>query len=830
SSSVSLSSNSITYTDLTPGQTYHVYAATECGNDEHSDWVHFRFTTPELEAMPLPYTQNFEDGVLANWAVNNEYAAWSFGSAVASTGEKSLYISNDGGRSNSYIGGVSSWRNYYSYAYCRLNIDHQGAVRVQFDWRCYGRSYVDCLRAYLVPTSLSPYFSGSNGISDSNVPSGWIPVTSTPALSEYYVHGGGYDWQTNTYDLNITTTGDYYLVFLWMNYVLDNHNPPAAIDNISVSYISDCVFFGGVTVDNLTKTSAEISWSTEGPATQWQIIVTEADSPESASETPVLVSSTPYTVTGLDMNTTYHAYVRPYCSASDQGIWVWSDNFTTLPPCEPPYEISAVVRTNSVSLNWQQPYLYDNFNVYISPTTMTAEQLASADYANVTTTYYSKTGLSAGQTYYAYISSACALGETSEWVDYVFQTTQSDYVTLPYYQDFDGNAVENWSFTSAINSWFVGSAISLSEDKSLYVSNDGGQSNECAREYSYAYAYCMFQIDDRSVVNVSFDWKSYGNYARAFIVPASADPSFTWSNRISDSDTPDGWLSVCGGLVGSNIWMHHSQDVELSNAGNYYFVFFWENSTYVYNPPAAIDNLAIVPLSKENDIISFTFAGMIDAVIDTDNHTVTCSVPYSMNLGGIKPTVTVSQAATISPESNTYIDLNSPFVYIVTSEDGTEQEWTVIANRLPVSSEAEILSFWTDGLLSVDINSANATVDAVVSRMYDISALSPTFVVSNLATINHTNGAVYNFSSPRQFVVTAEDRSVKNWTVNVAYGDSPLGADCVNPYVVDAETDLPYSHSSATAGLYNMYNTYNLEYPLVLEGNDAVYRIDLPYM
>ena len=66
--------------------------------------------------------------------------------------------------------------------------------------------------------------------------------------------------------------------------------------------------------------------------------------------------------------------------------------------------------------------------------------------------------------------------------------------------------------------------------------------------------------------------------------------------------------------------------------------------------------------------------------------------------------------------------------------------------------------------------------------------------------------------------------------MNVAYGDSPLGADCVNPYVVDAENDLPYLHSSNTTGLYNMYNTYNFEYPLVLEGNDAVYRIDLPYM
>lgn len=833
SSSVSLSSNSITYTDLTPGQTYHVYAATECGNDEHSDWIHFQFTTPELEAMPLPYTQDFESGVMGNWAISNDLKGWYWGSAVAHDSEKSLYISNDEGYSNEYID-ANSYGYNYSYAYCRLNIDHQGAVRVQFDWRCYGRNYVDCLRAYLVPTSLSPYFSGRNGISDSNVPSGWIPVTSTSALSEYYVQGGGYDWQTNTYDLNITTTGDYYLVFLWMNYVLDNHNPPAAIDNISVSYISDCVFFGGVTVDNLTKTSAEISWSTEGPATQWQIIVTEADSPESASETPVLVSSTPYTVTGLDMNTTYHAYVRPYCSASDQGIWVRASDFTTLPPCEAPYGISAVVNPTSVFLNWGQPYQYDNYNVYISQSAMTDAQLASADFTNITTNYYSKSGLSSGQTYYAYISSACALGETSEWVEYVFQTPENALVTLPYYQNFEGSQIEGWNLSNADNGWYVGTATAQSGDGSLYVSKDGGMSNTySALESGYSYAYCKFHIDERTVANVSFDWKCQGNmydFLVVYVVPASASPTFT---GVSGYNSSSSWIYVAEKLEYRVDWERYSSNVAMLSEGDYYLVFLWKNNWYSYSsydPPAAIDNLAIVPLSKGNDITSFMFAGMIDAVIDTDTHTVTCSVPYSMNLGGIKPTVTVSQAATISPASETYINLNSPFIYVVTSEDGNEQEWTIIANRLPVSSEAEILSFWTDGLLSVDIDSENATVDAVISRMYDISALSPTFVLSNLATINHTTGTTYNFSSLRQFVVTAEDRSIKNWTVNVAYGDSPLGADCVNPYVVDAENDLPYLHSSNTTGLYNMYNTYNFEYPLVLEGNDAVYRIDLPYM
>lgn len=826
------------YYDLTPGHTYHVYAATDCGNGEYGDWVHYQFTTPELDAMPLPYTQNFEDGVMENWAINNDDRAWYCGSAVANESTRSLYISLDNGYTYGYLNNYANYRYSSSYAYCRLNVAHTGVVRVQFDWKCYGRYYSDCLRAFLVPVSLNPDLSArnTNGMDNGVIPNGWIPLSSTPsaALSEAYVSGAGTNWQTNTYDLNITTSGDYYLVFNWQNYDRDRHDPPAAVDNISVAYITNCVFYGNVDVYNVGKTSVDVSWSTEGPATRWQILVTEADSPESATEAPILVSSSPYTVTGLDENTTYHTYIRSYCSASDQGIWFRASDFTTLPPCEAPYGISAVVNPTSVFLNWRQPYQYDNYNIYISQSTMTDAQLASADIINITANYYPKSELSAGQTYYAYISSNCALGETSEWVEYVFHTPENALVTLPYYQNFEDDQIDGWNVSNQTNGWYVGTATAQSGDKSLYVSENGGMSNtyNCAST-GYSYAYCKFHIDEMTVANVSFDWKCYGNssdFLRVYVVPASANPTFTGRSGYNSSNS---WIYVAEKLEYRVDWERYSSNVAMLSEGDYYLVFLWENQfgySYTYNPPAAVDNLAIVPLSKENDIISFMFPGMIDAEIDTDSHTVTCSVPYSMNLGAVKPSVVVSDAATISPESDTYIELNTPFVYVVTAENGTEQEWMVIANRLPVSSEAEILSFWTDGLLSVDIDSEYATVDAVISRMYDISALSPTFVVSNLATINHNNGTTYNFSSPRQFFVTAEDRSIKYWTVNVVYGDSPLGADCVNPYVVDAENDLPYSHSSTTGGLYNMYNTYNLENPLVLEGNDAVYRIDLPYM
>ena len=833
-------SNNKNFNNLTPGQTYHIYAATECEDDVYGDWVHFQFTTPELVAMSLPYTQDFEDGVMANWAINNSSTGWYWGKATAKDSESSLYVSYDRGASNSYYNRNSYYN--YSYAYCRLNIDHRSVVRVQFDWKCYGRYDSDCLRAFLVPTSINPslnagnpngmyYYSGYNG----PTPNGWINVADPIYMSERYYYGAGSNWQTNTYDLNIATTGDYYLVFFWIDQPMDRHDPPAAIDNISVSYLTDCLFSGSVNVSNVTKTTVDVSWSTIGPATQWQILATEAGSSEEATETPWLVSSSPYTLTGLNMNTSYHTYIRSYCSETDQGIWIRASDFTTLPPCEPPYDISAIVSPYSVDLNWRQTYQYDSFNIYISPTEMTDEQLATVSYGSTTGLSYSRYNLEAGQNYHAYISSNCALGEMSEWADFEFRTTEDYLITLPYYQDYDSGIVENWYINNETNGWYVGSAVAQSGSHSMYVSSDQGMTNSYdSRSETYSSAFCAFNIDGRTAINVSFDWNCYGNsddYLLVFLVPSSADPYLYGSEILNDSDS---WIFSRTLFRYGSEWTHFSENIEIPGEDMYFLVFLWTNQYYYYYyssyTPAAIDNLAIVPLSKENDILSFTFAGMTDAVIDAENHTVTCTVPYSLNLSSIKPSVTVSEAATISPESNTYIDLNSPFVYVVTSEDGTEQEWTVTATRLSVSSEAEILSFWTDGLLSVDINSDNATVNAVISRMYDITDVSPTFGISNLATINHTNGTAYDFSAPRQFAVTAEDRSVKRWTVNVAYGDSPLGVDCANPYVVDAENDLPYSHSASTADMYNMYNTYNLEYPLYMEGNDAVYRIDLPYM
>ncbi|MBQ6275552.1 MAG: fibronectin type III domain-containing protein [Bacteroidales bacterium] len=827
------------YSGLTPGRTYHIYATNECGDDELSDWVHFQFATPELEAMPLPYTQDFESGVMENWAISNDLKGWYWGSAVAHDSEKSLYISNDEGYSNEYID-ANSYGYNYSYAYCRLNIDHPSVVRVQFDWRCYGRNYMDCLRVFLVPVSSNPYLNAGydNGMSGSSyVPYGWLPTTNTVALSEYYVPGAGYNWQTNICDINVANAEDYYLVFFWKNFIVDSHNPPAAVDNISVTYLTDCLFSGNVSVNNVSKTSAEISWTTGSSITQWQLLVSESSNIADASEVPTLVSASPYLATGLAENTNYYTYIRSYCSETDHSPWVAGPSFTTLPPCESPYGITASVTSTSVSLNWLQPYQYNNFYVYISQEEMTDSELAFATYSNETATSYMQSDLEPGRLYHAYISSVCSDDEVSEWEVFDFQTPDNEYVTLPYSQDFDSEYVENWYFGNGVNGWYIGSATSVS-GKSLYISQNVGSDNTYnIGSISYSYAYIKFNIDSPMGIRVSFDWKAYGeglwDNMKAFVVPANINPIFSGSNGMNGSlgGAPNGWYDLSGILSGVNNWQHFEKKQLLPQAGDYYMVLFWKNdSGSGENPPAAVDNISIEILSNENDILAFDFDGAENVVIDDENHTVTCNVPYSWNLDNVIPIIEISDSATISPEVGSAIDLNNTFVYTVTAESGIQQEWTVIVNRNVAIADAEILSFDFEGMLSVDINSGNATVDATISRMYNVEMVFPLIEISFLATIDHTSGMSYNFSEPVTFVVTAENGTMKEWMVNISYADSPLGADCANPYVVDAENDLPYIHSSSTAGLYSMMNTYYNdmpEYAFELSGNDAVYRINL---
>ena len=176
------------------------------------------------------YTDGFE-GANA-WTIQNGELtnAWYVGEDVNNGGSKALYISNDGGESNSYtVGGSSS----FVFAEKRFRFEG-GYYDFAYDWRNKGESNFDYLRVALIPESaeVRPGTLPYSGFGNSALPDGWIALDGGSQLSNQN------DWQHMSVVGKSVPAGVYRVAFLWWNDSSSGIQPPAAIDNFSVA-VSD---------------------------------------------------------------------------------------------------------------------------------------------------------------------------------------------------------------------------------------------------------------------------------------------------------------------------------------------------------------------------------------------------------------------------------------------------------------------------------------------------------------------------------------------------------------------------------------------------------------
>jgi hypothetical protein len=83
---------------------------------------------------------------------------------------------------------------------------------------------------------------------------------------------------------------------------------------------------------------------------------------------------------------------------------------------------------------------------------------------------------------------------------------------------------------------------------------------------------------------------------------------------------------------------------------------------------------------SEKKILSFK-EGPQDVAIDEVNKKIVFSVPPFVDLSKIKPTIKVSEGATLSPNSDTEQDFTKPFTYMVRASDGSTTAYTVNASK-----------------------------------------------------------------------------------------------------------------------------------------------------
>lgn len=83
---------------------------------------------------------------------------------------------------------------------------------------------------------------------------------------------------------------------------------------------------------------------------------------------------------------------------------------------------------------------------------------------------------------------------------------------------------------SQTNQWYVGTAAVFAGTRAAYISNTGGGTNNYdINASSVVHFYRDITIPANSTVNLSFNWRGYGesgyDYLRVFVVPTTTTPT-----------------------------------------------------------------------------------------------------------------------------------------------------------------------------------------------------------------------------------------------------------------------------------------------------------------
>ena len=407
--------------NLAAQTTYYAYVRSACGgSDGNSKWAKKVFaTTREALAVDAshPYSQDFEtnnDWGFANGTLTNN---WCWGNATNNGGTKAMYVSKDGGTTYEYAHG-----NTAIYASKLFNFA-QGTYTFFFDWNAKGESTYDYLRVALAPGDVE-FTAGTNlypGVGTTTLPNNWIALDGGSKLN---LSDG---WQTQSAEAAVS--GTYTMVFIWRNDDSGGTTIPAAIDNISISYMS-CPRPTSLTASNITGRTTTLSWTENGTATNWVLqYATNNGFTENLVEANVSGTASK-DLSGLSPETKYYARVKSMLGNEESS---WSDvkDFTTTATCEKPTNwkytpYSATAYSGSVE--WEGNA--NGYNIAYRPTSdfdpsdETLQDVTRVTLGSVNT--YTLQNLNPETKYYVYIQADCGAEDgTSSWSNRVIFTTEA---------------------------------------------------------------------------------------------------------------------------------------------------------------------------------------------------------------------------------------------------------------------------------------------------------------------------------------------------------------------------------------------------------------------
>lgn len=454
--------NPYTLTGLPSSYSGEFYVRTVCAPGDTSEYNRNRgsFATMQVPAA-VPYYCSFEqnEDESTNWTILNNGAenGWYVGSDCADNGSRSLYISNNGGTTNSYNPNAAS----VSWVYRDIAFPTIGATdtfKLSITWRNVGESCCDYMRVYICP-NLTNVSGGAT--------SSFTPAARSILLSNQYVSNGNMtghsDWVTSTFKFTsgeIGGGGTKRLYLLWRNDIGTGNQTPAAVDEIIISRPDmECQAPSAASfnISNVRYNTATLTWTAVSDS--YEIAYKEALSNQWGDVVPVQGNS--YTFTGLDASTAYMFRLRQACGTNGNPNWTshandcyssWSTGTfsTDMMPCFKPTNLIATSPTTStITLNWDAGSNEPRWKVHVFNGAFDTIVTVSSHPVTVG-------GLMANTTYRASITALCAIGNResigSDTIS--FRTSYCDPVSMVTVSNITSStATISWENGSNSNNW-----------------------------------------------------------------------------------------------------------------------------------------------------------------------------------------------------------------------------------------------------------------------------------------------------------------------------------------------------------------------------------------
>ncbi len=353
-----VSGENTSISDLEPFTRYDVKVWAVCSEANSPEIIVNFITSPdESVSNVVPFYESFDSEDYSKWNMENGTAVnqWHRGTAENNTmteegtpteGGGAMYISNDNGVTNAYNNGSTST----VYLYTFVNFGEGDAFKLTFDRKVMGESSYDYLRVYLMDVDAE--------LSTGSVPSESLAIT--PVLNgqnswirEYILISGE----------NANTTKK--LVFMWRNDGSQGDNPPAAIDNVSVTS-TNCTFATNVsveTVDMGESVSADVTITDDNDNDNTTEYIVEYKLELDNMWTSVSSSDNPVVINDLLHGSRYNLRVTTVCEGEDTSFIsnVYSFNTPCIPVVEFPYvmnfeetfqEADGVIGNRAIPLCW----------------------------------------------------------------------------------------------------------------------------------------------------------------------------------------------------------------------------------------------------------------------------------------------------------------------------------------------------------------------------------------------------------------------------------------------------------------------------------------------